>query len=134
MRKKDEKNYFAVHDIIEKKFGLFKQLAVRIDHYQLLLATHNLTIALATKIIKGIMDDTKELDYFMYITVDKLAKVAIDNTPDKKITLWGTLLITLKEEIERSVNDQAKKYFEHYVKIIEKESGMDFGAAKKSVG
>jgi hypothetical protein len=107
-----------INDLIEKKFGLFKQLAVRIDNYHLLYSTNNLNIGLASKIVKGIIHDTNSLINFKSGAVNDIRQISMNNSPEVKIKEWDILLELLREDIELSANNQSKKFFYHYLALV----------------
>jgi len=116
--KLDKKISSELEDLIEKKFGLFKQLMVRIDTYHTLYNTKNLDIRTATEIVTTIIKDIKYLPGFKSNVIESIRKVALDNPPDVKMNLWNTLLYVLYDEINMTVNMAAKKYFFKYLNIL----------------
>ena len=104
--------------LIEKKFGLFKQLMVRIDTYHTLFKTNNLDIATAANIIISISKDTQHLPTFTSNIIDKIREVAINNPPEIKMKLWDTLLSVLYSEINDTANGLAKNYFYKFLNLL----------------
>ncbi len=106
--------------IIEKKFGLYKQLMVRIDTYNLLYASKNLDIETAKNIVVSIIQDIRTAipDLNKSHTLTKIKKVAENNTMEYKIREWNTLLDALYDEILTIVNDLSKNYFLSYIKLV----------------
>ena len=107
----DKKISDELTNIIEKKFGLYKQLMVRIDTYHMLYNTNNLDIRMATFIISSIIKDINNLPNFQSNVIDKIKEVAMDNPPDIKMREWNVLLSVLYDEINSTVNILAKEYF-----------------------
>lgn len=107
-----------LENLIENKFGLYKQLIVRIDTYHILYDTGNLDIKTATDIVTTIIKDIPHLINFESNIPDQIKKVAINNTPDIKMEKWYILLDTLYDEINHSVNTLAKDYFFKYLNML----------------
>lgn len=108
--------------IIEKKFGLYKQLMVRIDAYNILYMSGNLTIDMAKNIVVSILKDLKSLPKFTSSIPTKIKEV--DN--QDKMAKWDTLLSFLYDEINQAVNIEAKKYFMKYLEMIPSEDREKF--------
>ena len=104
--------------LIEQKFGLYKQLMVRIDTYLTLFKTANLDIKTATHLVIGIINDCQKLPGFTSNTINKISEIAIDNPPDVKMSNWYILLQVLYDEINAAVNFVAKPYFYKYLNLI----------------
>jgi len=104
--------------IIEKKFGLYKQLIVRIDTYHTLYETQNLDIKTATAIITSIIKDTNHLPELQSNVIIKIKQVAQNNPPDVKMSEWSTLLDVLYDEINTTVNLLTKDYFYKYLNML----------------
>lgn len=107
-----------LEDLIEKQFGLFKQLMVRIDTYHTLHQTHNLNIETAKAIVISIIKDINQLPNFQSNISDKIKEVAIDNPPDVKMEKWDILLDVLYDEINATANLAAKDYFYKYLEMV----------------
>lgn len=107
-----------LEDLIEKKFGLYKQLMVRIDTYHTLYQTKNLDIRLATSIVSGIIKDTYQLPEFRSNSVKKIKEVAIDNPPNVKMEEWALLLDVLYDEINAAANSVSEKHFFKYLDML----------------
>lgn len=122
----DKKISQELDDILEKKFGLYKQLMVRIDTYTMLYGTGNLTIKTAVGIVTSILNDIKKLPGFTSNIADKIREVSMDNPPDKKMADWNTLLDVLYDEINTMVNMESKKYFFKYLEMVPKEERNKF--------
>lgn len=116
--KNDPKLAKELEDLIETKFGLYKQLMVRIDTYHTLYETNNLDIRTASLMAAGIVKDTEQLPDFSSNITDKIRRVATDNSPDVKMKEWDVLLDVLYDEINISANMAAKEYFFKYLGLI----------------
>jgi hypothetical protein len=116
---KENKNISKeLEDLIEKKFGLYKQLMVRIDTYHILYNTNIIDIRMATYIVSSIVKDIQHLSGFQSNVINKIKEVAQNNPPDIKIREWNTLLSVLYDEINTSVNIMAKDYFFKYYDML----------------
>lgn len=116
--RKDRKISSELEDLIEKKFGLYKQLLVRIETYSKLYSTNNLDIRTATGIVTSIIKDLTRLPDFKSNIPNKIREVAMDNPPEVKMSQWEVLLNVLYDELIWTLNSLAKKYFYKYLKII----------------
>lgn len=114
----DKKIRQELEDLIEKKFGLYKQLMVRIDTFHTLHETGNLDIGTASSIITSIIKDIEYLPDFQSNIISKIKEISIDNPSDIKIKMWDTLLDVLYDELNSSVNFKCKDYFYHYLKMV----------------
>ncbi|AQN68481.1 hypothetical protein [Saudi moumouvirus] len=122
-----------IDDIIEKKYGLYKQLMVRINDYTTLYESGNLDIKTATDIVLSIIRDVKNLKDFTSDTIYQIQKVAINNSPQVKMEDWNTLLKILYKEINFDVNKKSKKYFYHYINLVPKpDVSQNYISSKKS--
>ncbi|AEX61854.1 hypothetical protein CE11_00722 [Megavirus courdo11] len=107
-----------LENIIEKKYGLYKQLMVRIDDYHTLYKSGNLKIDMATNIVIGILRDIEKLPGFESDTIYQIKKVATNNSPSIKIEEWDILLKVLYQEINTAVNNKSRKYFYRYIAMV----------------
>lgn len=115
------KNYNILKElenIIEKKFGLNKQLMVRIEMYQLLFKTKKLNIEIASGIVIEIIKDTMILPNFKTEILNNIKLIALNNTPEFKMNAWNILLGELHDEINSYTNTEAKNYYFKYLKMI----------------
>ena len=110
--------YRELNDLIEKKYGLYKQLTVRIDNYHLLYLTKVLDIKTATYIVLSILKDMKNLPDFKTNIEDKIIAVSKNNSPEVKISEWDVLLEILYDELNETVNTLSEKYFYKYLELI----------------
>lgn len=108
-----------LEDLIEKKFGLYKQLMVRIDTYDVLYSSKNLKISYAEGIIQTIISDTSRLQDFHSNATNELKKISNSNlSDDDKMKQYNMILNVLYDEINSSVNAQAKGYFTEIFETI----------------
>jgi len=110
--------YQELNDLIEKKYGLYKQLTVRIDNYHLLYLTGVLTIKTATYIVLSIVKDIKNLPDFKTNLEDKIIATSRSTSSEFKIREWDILLEILYDELNKTVNTLSKKYFYKYLELI----------------
>lgn len=115
-----------LNDIIENKFGLFKQLMVRIDTYITLYQNKVLDIATATGIVNSIVADVQKLPNFKSNIIKKIQEVAIDNPPEVKMADWLVLLDTLYDEINFAANNSAREYFYKFLQMIPENKRQQF--------
>lgn len=113
--------YHEIDDLIEKKFGLYKQLMVRIDSYHMIYDSKLMQIDTATSIVKSIIKDVNYLPHFHSNVIHKIQKVALNNTPNTKIKEWSILLDVLYDEINTAVSVEAKDYFFKYLQTMPKD-------------
>lgn len=118
--KSDKKIRDRLEYIIEKKFGLYKQLMVQIGNYHDLFKNNHLNDEIASSIIKNIINDSKYLPSFKSNCIKKIKEISLENSPDK-IEKWNTALNVLYDEINMTVNTLAKKYFFEFLKLIPKD-------------
>lgn len=105
--------------IIDKKFGLYKQLMVQINNYQTLYKTNNLNINMAKEIVTNIIRDIKYLPVeFKSNTIIEIQKVSENNAPNVKMEKWAILLNILLEELNATVNEITKPYFFKYLEKL----------------
>lgn len=107
-----------LEELIEKRFGLYKQLLVGIDTYDTLYQTGNLDIRTATNMVNTIIRDTTKLENFHSNIINQIKKVAQNNSPDVKMSEWHTLLNVLYDEINLDVNTRAEEYFFKYLDML----------------
>lgn len=112
----DNKILKRLEDIIEKKYGLYKQLLVRIDTYHVLYKTGNLDIHWATIIVNRIIDDLKHIGSNVVDRIRKINSEATEATV--KMEQWFTLLDVLYDEINLDVNSRAKHYFFEFLELV----------------
>ena len=110
--------YQELENLIEKKFGLYKQLMVRIDTYHILYDTKNLDIRTATTIVTSIVSDIKYLPDFTSNTITKIKEVAQNNPPEVKMREWYILLNVLYDDIDMAASVSAKEYFFKYLNLL----------------
>jgi hypothetical protein len=115
---KDQKIIDALDELIEKKFGLYKQLMIRIEAYKMLFDTNNLNIKRATAIVTSILKDLVNLPGFKSDVPDLIRKVATNNAPEIKIKEWSILLDKLYIDIGSAVNMAAKDHFFKYLEMV----------------
>jgi hypothetical protein len=101
-----------ISSYIEKKFGLYNQLMARIETYQMLYYTDNLDINMATTIVVGLIKDLKYLPDFHSNTIDKIKKIAENNSSDIKMKYWNVMLIILYDNISAYLGIALKKYLD----------------------
>lgn len=116
--RKDHKILSELENLIEKKFGLYKQLAISTKTYNTLYKSQNLDIKTATKIITDFLNDVKKLPEFNSSTIDQIKKISTDNPPEIKMKEWDKLMKILYDEINAEVNYRAKPYFFKYLKMV----------------
>lgn len=116
--RKNEKIYNELTDIIEKKFGLYKQLLVRIETYHKLYETNNLNIRIATLMTNNIKKDVGRLPDFYSESINNIAKIAINNNPESKMIEWYYELDKLYKDINLAVNSVAKQYFFKFLDLV----------------
>lgn len=116
-----------ISDIVDKKYGLYKQLLVRIESYHKLFVSGNLTYGLAKKITISIIKDIRNLTGFETDIIDMLKKAY--ETPDKSRVMveWDVLLETLYAQILKEINDLTKDDFIKYYKLAPDEIKERFG-------
>lgn len=119
----DKKILKRLEDIIEKKYGLYKQLLVRIDTYHILYKTGNLDIHWATIIVEGIVRDLKQI-HFRSNVVDRIRKISSEATV--KMEQWFTLLDVLYDEINLDVNTKTKHYFFEFLELVSDDKKGDY--------
>ncbi len=107
-----------LENIIETKYGLYKQLMVRIDVYHLLLVSKNLNILMARCIVSTILHDLKNLTHISSNIPDKLREVVPTGNDQVVMAEWDLLLAVLYDEINASFNLQAKQDFHRYLKMM----------------
>lgn len=107
-----------LEDLIEKTFGLYKQLMVRIDTYATLYKSNNLDINTATGIVTSILKDLHKLPGFSSNIPNKIREISINNTPKVKMAEWHVLLDLLYDEINAAVNTIAREYFYKYLEML----------------
>lgn len=105
-----------IKNIIEKKFGLYKQINARIESYCVLYDTNNLDIGMATEIIISIIKDLQHMPEFKSSTIKQIKKIYIDNSPDVKMSSCNIILNVLYDEINAYLDVVSKKYYEKYSK------------------
>ena len=116
--KKNKKIENELENIIEKKFGLYKQLLVRIDSYHTLYISKKLEIYIAKSIIINIINDLKHLPNFSSNVINKIKEVSINNSPCVKMEKWDILLNILYDELNLKVNMLSKKIFFKYLDLV----------------
>jgi hypothetical protein len=117
-RNNNKKIYQELEELIEKKFGLYKQLMVRIDTYHILYDTKHLDIQTATAIVISIIKDIKYLPDVNTNTITKIKEVAQDNPPNAKMKEWNILLRVLYDDINMAASIAAKEYFFKYLNLL----------------
>lgn len=122
----DKKISTELEDLIEKKFGLYKQLMVRIDTYKMLYITNNLTIQTATGIVSSIVKDLSKLPKLETTIPIKIAKASINQKPKIKMYQWYVLLGILYTDINSAVNSEAKNYFYKYLNLVNENDRSKF--------
>lgn len=113
--------YREIDDLIEKKFGLYKQLMVRIDSYHMIYDSNLMEINTATSIVKSIIKDINYLPNFHSNVIHKIQKVALNNSPATKMKEWSVLLDVLYDEINTAVSMEAKDSFFKYLQTMPKD-------------
>lgn len=103
---------------IEQKFGLYKQIMVRIETFKMLFDTKNLDIKMATNIVTSIIQSIEANipAVAKSNTINMIKKTASNNTPKTKINEWNIQLQVLKDELLQIANAGSKEY---YFKLLE---------------
>lgn len=108
-----------LEDLIEKQFGLYKQLMVRIDTYHTLYQTENLDLKTAIIIANTLIKDIEHLPNFQSNISKKISEVVNADLPSKsQLELLDTLFTVLYDEINASANAAAKEYFFKYLALV----------------
>ncbi|MEM3063141.1 MAG: hypothetical protein QW303_06340 [Nitrososphaerota archaeon] len=116
---RDRKKWNKMITFIEKKFGLYKQLMVRISVYRRLYRLmENFDIEIARNIVVSILKDLKYLPEFRSKISDKIREVATNNPPEVKIKQWDILLNVLYNELNAKLSSDSKKYFFKYLRMV----------------
>lgn len=115
-----------LENLIERKFGLYKQLMTRIDTYHTLYDYNNLDIKTASAIVTSIVKDTTRLPDFQSKVVDEITEVSRNNDPKSKMEKWYVLLVYLYNDINKAVNDKAEEYFYHYLDKIPEDKKKEY--------
>ena len=110
----------AISNVIEKKFGMYKQFVTQIEVYEQLYAYDKLTYQLAKAIAVGLFRDVPKLRDFKTNALKQLGRIALDSKldPDQKMDQWHIILSVLKSELQTTVNTRAKPDYYQYVKMI----------------
>ena len=111
--------YDELNNIIEKDFGGYKQLCVRIEQYTALYKTNNLQIDLATIIVKRILEDTLNLTRFKSQSLKKITHTAMYSPIDNRIEEWNNGLDELYKDLNSFMNTNCEKYFDHYLNLVD---------------
>ena len=112
-----------LEDIIECKYGLFKQTLVQITSFNELLENKKMTIGVAKTFVKNILENTKNLKNFKSHVIYKIKKIKIS---DNTIPELNLLLKDLYMEINNCVNNQCKSIFFEFLKLIPEEDRSKF--------
>lgn len=127
----DKQQSMELENIIEKKFGLYKQLMVRCDAYRILHVSHNMSIELATNMIDDIIKDLSTLPPndsdkpFASDIIDGMNEAK--KIPEKeRMKLWSKLLKKLYKEVNDTVNRLAKPFFFKYLNKVPGEQRRKF--------
>ena len=116
-----------LEDLIEKKFGLYKQLMVRIDSYHTLYITNNLDYKTALTMVNTVTKDSENLPDFTSNIPKKTNEIENQNiSHDEKLKQWDTLLTVFYGEINGSANAAAKEYFFKYLAMIPEDSKNNY--------
>lgn len=110
-------------EIIEKKFGLYKQLMVRIDSFHLLFVTHHLSYKDGVLLAQGIIDDLHHLPQPLETNiVEQFEKVIETDQKELHSAILleriDVLLDVLYDEINMTVNGLSKGYFFRYLDMV----------------
>ena len=115
------RNYFKMHknniaykeleDVIENKFGLYKQLMNRINIYRRLYDSGYMTMDSGTDLVKYILRGIPLLPNF---TTNLTKKINETN----KLYQWKLLLQELLTELDANVSIQSKDYFFKYLDML----------------
>jgi hypothetical protein len=112
--RKNKQIYNEINDVIEVKYGLYKQLMVRIENYHLLYLTGFLKPDLASKIVYSIVKDVGTLENFDSNTIKYINNVKTGDMMKE----WDLLLEVLWNEINDKVNELAKNDFTKYIAMV----------------
>lgn len=117
-------------DIIEKKFGLHKQIMVNIDTYHLLYVLKKLDIKTATNIVTKIIQsiETHIPNVAKSNTLNMIKKTAENNPPNIKMSDWNIQLDVLYDELLEIANIGCKDYFFKLLELIPSDRRKDFYA------
>ena len=114
----DKEKLNELNEVIEQKFGLYKQLMVRIDTYLTLYQNNLLDITTATGIVNSIVKDVAKLSDFKSNILSKISEASLNNPPDVKMAEWNILLDTLYDEINFAANSAAREYFYKFLNML----------------
>lgn len=114
--KSDRKIYHQIDNIIERKFGLYKQLMVRIDGFDTLLKSRYLDDALALTIATNIASDSANLgaaagSEVKAAALDLIRAVKAAAKPSE----LQNIMMRLYDALTLSVNKQARESFFYYL-------------------
>jgi hypothetical protein len=123
--RKDNTIYQEIDDLIEKKYGLYKQLMVRIDSYHMLYKYNKLDYKTASNIVSSILKDIKYLGdpkeenvQMKSNTIALIKRVLQVEDYSQRIREWDTLLGVLYDEINMEVSIKSQKYFYKYLEML----------------
>ena len=118
----DKQNISEFEYIIEKKFGLYKQLIVLIQTYNLLFTEGNLSVGLSKSMIFHILQDIDMgIPDISHNLLQKIRNNAVNSDTLDKICQWNILLNFLRNELILILNMKLKNYFEN----PDKKSNLD---------
>lgn len=120
-KKKDKKIYQEIDDIIDKKYGLYRQIVVRTEMYHVLYKRHLLNIETATIIVLGIIKDLTH----PFSSIKYIKKASYNNTAENKMREWDLLLGTLSDEVNAYLSNSCQEDYYRYLSLVsEKERGQ----------
>ena len=115
-RRHDKTTFRQLNEIIDNKYGSYKQLMVKIGDYAELYDTRHLDLQMAASMVRSIAADTiKVLGHSSTIPAQIRNVSDSTDTTDVKLRKWGILLHVLDDEIRLTLNSKLKPTLYEYL-------------------
>jgi hypothetical protein len=117
--------YREINNIIEKKYGYYKQLMTVIEMYHKLASKNLLSFQTAKMIIIGIINDLTKKDDLMNF-VKKIKECTHINDQKEKMKEWGNTLSIMYEKVNNQLSKNCKDDYYYYLSLVPKEDKCSY--------
>lgn len=122
-----------IEDIIEKKFGIYKQIMVRIDTYDRLYRSEMLDYQTASNIVKNLISAIQRLPGNPNLPINNFSNILnqlknVYGEPDENLRIihWSILMNIVYDEINITLSAISKPYFFKYLEMVDEADRSKF--------
>lgn len=130
---KNKTLYSKLYNFTEIKCGMYKQMLITIETYQILHKYYKLTIDLAKILVTDLISSCHKLIDFYNLNsflINKIVDTSTNSNALTKINTWYFLLDSMYDKISNYMNKISEKQFYYYLNKIEPSDRQKFYLTK----